>query len=213
MAKKNSINNKVVALDVNPTTGSDAFIQLDINDTGKFRIGIDDDDGDVFKISSGSALGSNDTFVMTSSGERTLPLQPSFGAVASDQSNVTGDGTTYTVTFSSSEYFDRGSNFDGTSTFTAPVTGKYILNADVTVSGSDGDTGYITLSTSNRDYASGIVNVAAVDTAGGYYTFRISKLVDMDASDTAVVKITVGGGTKITDIVGASTFFEGHLAC
>ena len=40
--------------------------------------------------------------------------------------NQTGDGTVYTVVFGT-ELFDQGSNFDGTSTFTAPVTGRYLF--------------------------------------------------------------------------------------
>ena len=68
------------AVIVDPGASGDSFIQFNINTTAEFRIGVDDDDGDSFKISQGSALGTNDTFVVTSSGEITIPLQPSFQA-------------------------------------------------------------------------------------------------------------------------------------
>jgi acid stress-induced BolA-like protein IbaG/YrbA len=52
-----------------------------------------------------------------------IGILPSFMAVNNaDQTNVTGDGTDYTVTFVN-EIYDLTSNFDGASTFTAPLTG------------------------------------------------------------------------------------------
>ena len=49
-----------------------------------------------------------------------------------------------------------------------------------------------------------------------YYTFKISILADMDASDTASVMVYQQGGTAQVDIDGSSennTSFSGFLAC
>ena len=63
MAKINSINNKSSELTIDPGSSGDSFIQLDINSTSKFIIGVDDDDSDKFKISAGGALGTGDSLV------------------------------------------------------------------------------------------------------------------------------------------------------
>ena len=60
-----------------------------------------------------------------------MPLSPAFAAQRTAQvTNVTGDGTAYTIVYDV-EIFDRGGDFDGTSTFTAPVTGLYEFVANV----------------------------------------------------------------------------------
>ena len=134
MATKNSINNKTQDLTIAPGTSGDSFVQFDINATGEFRIGVDDTD-DSFRISQGSALGTNDTFIVTDAGEITEPLQPAFLATVTSQiSNVTGDGTLYVLVWDA-EVFDQGSNFDGTSTFTAPIAGRYLFEVCVGVGG------------------------------------------------------------------------------
>jgi len=69
-------------------------------------------------------------------GEITKPLQPAFLACVSTGSllNKTGAGTDYTIVFAT-EIYDVNSDFDGTSTFTAPVSGKYTLTSGVSVFG------------------------------------------------------------------------------
>lgn len=57
-----------------------------------------------------------------SSGRWTNTTQPAFLATVTSASNVTGDGTDYTVTWTT-EIYDQGNNFDAVSTYTAPVTG------------------------------------------------------------------------------------------
>ncbi|MDC7243658.1 MAG: hypothetical protein PQJ44_06955 [Sphaerochaetaceae bacterium] len=82
---------------IDPGASGDSFVQFDINTTGEFRVGVDDD-GDAFKISQGSALGTNDTFIMSAAGERTMALQPAFLAyLGTTDSNVTGDATVFTL--------------------------------------------------------------------------------------------------------------------
>lgn len=218
MSKINAINNKSGSVTIDPGASGDSYVQFSINGTGKFRIGVDDDAADAFKVSQGSALGSNDALIVTANGEITRPLQPAFLVADSTVTNVTGDGTDYTVVWSTgTEFFDQNNDFDGTSTFTAPVTGKYMFTADLYLAeiSAAHTTGYITLSTSNRDYVVGYINPGASRTSGNAISLGFSILADMDSADTAVVKVMVSGGTKVVDFNGynRNDFFSGYLAC
>jgi len=76
---------------------------------------------------------------MTSSGEQTLPLQPAMLSIVSPNlNNVTGDGTNYTVVWNN-EIYDQGNDFTSP-TFTAPVTGKYLICVSLGYSGLDAST-------------------------------------------------------------------------
>lgn len=152
-------------------------------------------------------------------GEITYPLQSAFLAVGGAQIDVTGDGTVYTITFTT-EIFDQNSDFDGTSTFTAPVTGRYQLNFNVRIQGilmTHTTTSYV-LVTSNRSY-SGFVyqpfNVGESFSGSVASSFGNTVLADMDSADTAIVQISVSGGTKVVDLATTSNNirFSGYLAC
>lgn len=217
MAKINATNNKSGSLTIDPGASGDSFVQFDINTTGEFRIGVDDDASDAFKISQGSALGSSDTFVMTAAGERTMPLQPAFLTFANaDILNVTGDGTIYTVVFNT-EIFDQGSDMT-TTTFTAPVTGRYYFCINIDVQGltSSHTNGLTQIVTSNRTYQGSNFNPWGI-TAGGVLGYSQETFADMDASDTATFVLRILGGSKVVDIDGndptVKTCAAGYLAC
>jgi len=215
MATKNSINNKTGSLSIDPGSSGDSYVQFNINTTGEFRIGVDDTDSDAFKFSQGSALGSNDFLTISAAGEVLNPLTPAFGMQGADASNVTGDsGTFYTIT-TGTEYFDQNSDFDGTSTFTAPITGKYYFNICITCDGitSAQIYGQSRLTTSNRIYACDIKNSGAMRDANNAFTHRFSVIADMDAADTAYMQIYVYSiaGSNVVDVVGSGTFFSGYL--
>jgi hypothetical protein len=218
MAKKNSVNNATGDLTIDPGASGDSFVQFDINGTGEFRIGVDDDASDAFKVSQGSALGTNDTFVMTAAGERTMPLQPAFLTHRdADLTDVTGDGTTYTIVWDS-EQFDQNGDFDGTSTFIAPVTGKYFFSV-----------GIFTAQLAAAHTVSQLYIVATGDTyrfdqcdpgaiaSSGTLTFLGSAIIPMTAADTCVAQLRIAGGTKVVDITGntaagnASNWFGCYL--
>jgi len=220
MAKINSIDNKSSELSIDPGASGDSFIQFAINTTGEFRIGVDDDASDSFKISQGSALGTNDTFIMSDTGERTMPLQPCFLAhINSDISNVTGDGTVYTAVWDSEE-FDQGGDFDGTSTFTAPVTGKYHFVAQINPTGmtSSNNQGYIEIAATGDTYRGNILEISNA-MYSNTYILMINALIPMTAADTAVLKVMVDGSTKTVGIQGntgagsQNTFFSCNLVC
>lgn len=207
MATKNSISHKSGDLTVDPGASGDSFVQFDINTTGEFRIGIDDDDSDKFKISQGSALGSNDTLTITAAGEIREPLNPAYLALSSSASNVTGDNTSYVITYGT-EVFDQGGDF-ASNTFTAPITGRYRLRASQSVEDltSSNTAGFVEITTSNRAY-----RLATSDwgnyfvTGGALNCGSFSVLADMDAADTATFRTVVSGSTKIIDVTTTGIF-------
>ena len=141
----------------------------------------------------------------------TTPNQPAFSVwPASSQSNISVNAWT-TILFDT-EFFDQNQDFSS-STFTAPVTGKYQLNASVRFNVDDGALYYhVQIETSNSshrttDHTRNFAN-ADID----YFTQTISVLADMDAGDTAFLKIYQSQGAAITDIDN-DTRFSGYLAC
>jgi hypothetical protein len=149
---------------------------------------------------------------ISSAGEVTKPLTPAFLATRSSAANnVTGNGTTYTVDFNN-EVFDQNADFSST-TFTAPVTGRYRLTAGALAYGfteANITAARIDLVTSNRTYRWSAKNAWANE-----MPFSISVLADMDAADTATVQITMSGeASDLADIDGqatSNTFFCGEL--
>lgn len=152
-------------------------------------------------------------------GEITEPLQPAFLAFASGaQNNVTGDSTFYKVLFAT-EIFDQNADF-ASSTFTAPVTGRYSLSAEVSFSGiaSNNTAGQLLISTSNSDLYNAGSNPYVCQRSDGYHAYTLSVTpCDMDAADTARVDLYVAGGSKVIDLLVSSTVgfthFSGHLTC
>ena len=141
----------------------------------------------------------------------TMPLQPAFNAYpASVQSNI-AINTAVTVVLGT-EAFDVGANF-ASNTFTAPVTGKYQLNVLLQIDSLDLDASLYQLQiiTSNKSYNL-TLSPGSFDADVTYWGITNSVLADMDASDTAVVKIYQAGGAAQADI-SVDTNFSGFLAC
>jgi len=223
MAQNNAINKKSGSLTIDPGSSGDSWLQHNINTTGEFRIGIDDGSGDTFNIATGSAITSSDPFIIDANGHLRLQDQPCFAAkTSSDKTNVTGDGTAYTVIWDTS-IFDNNSDFNtGTGTFTAPVTGKYYLIAKGTINCpvGGGDTMEVKIVTSNRTYtgSAGPLQNQVANYIGGnnWISHTFGVLADMDATDTATVTVTDAGGAKTDDFEGGSNVrsgFYGVLIC
>jgi hypothetical protein len=161
----------------------------------------------------GTSLVTSTTALIDSSNRMTNSAQPAFLAYNNTtRSDVTGDNTSYTLIFEQ-EMYDRASNFDGTSTFTAPVTGRYSFTVRVTLSGllNTHTRCVLTLVTSNRSY---LVTQNPYNTAtpGTQATLFLSTLADMDAGDTATCTLVVYNGTKVVDIV-AGVIFNSFSGC
>lgn len=154
----------------------------------------------------------------TTNGEKTMPLQPAFLAyLASNDNNRTGDGTSYTLGTNTAftEVYDQNGDFNTNGTFTAPVTGKYLLIFQVMLDQSAGGTTLDTsIVTSNRTYRnSGDPSVNPSSFCHG----KIMTIADMDASDTATFTVSLTGiGAATADILGSGTLFtyvSGALLC
>lgn len=219
MPKINSIGNQSGSLTIDPGASGDSWTQYNINTSAKFRIGVYDTD-DSFRISTGNDLSTNNMFIVTTAGEITKPLQPAFLAVLdSTISDVTGDGTGYSIVWDTT-VFDQNSDFDGTSTFTAPVTGRYRFDIGVTLGDLAAGHNNINpqLITSNRSYAYYQINPGAARDVNNNLAYCFTCIVDMDAADTAYVRIAVYGSTKVVDIVSNGSadpynWFSGNLEC
>ena len=140
-----------------------------------------------------------------------IPMSPLFLAYNSaDDTNQTGNGAVPTVDFDT-EVFDVTSNF-AADTFTAPITGKYLFAFGVNISAIPAGctTGTWQLLTSNRAYQINETFVAATWTVKN---FALSCVADMDAADTAIVRVSLSGGAGDTATIEGSsvlnTFFSG----
>jgi hypothetical protein len=153
------------------------------------------------------------TMTINNQGEITMPKQPAFsGYPSSSQSNVTGDDSVVTVAFGS-ERFDIGSNF-ASNAFTAPVTGKYVLDMFLMYEGvASGHTyGAFHIITANKTYSSYFHPYNVFTSTAGVGNFSRSVVADMDADDTAYLSIQIGpAGQAQTADVNVNSHFSGAL--
>jgi hypothetical protein len=201
-----TINGATPTLTIGDAGAEDAKIVFDGN-AQDFHIGLDDST-DSLTIGLGSALGTTSHMVIDATGAVTMPLQPAFNVFpASNQSNI-AIATAVTVVFGT-EKFDQNADFSS-NTFTAPVTGKYQLNLHLQLGALDTASGFyqFQIITSLKSYDLTIVPLFTADLT--YYGITNSVLADMDAGDTAIIKIYQAGGTAQTDIETSSSF-SGYL--
>ena len=161
------------------------------------------------------------TVIVTDNGEMTNASQPSFLAyLASSDTNATGNATTYLygdtdTNTALTEVFDQGSDFvTGSSSgasFTAPVTGRYLLTLQATMSNASSATEITPeITTSNRDY----VRKTTLPASSGTISQSINVVADLDASDTVLWKINVAGMAGNTGtVLGTSQMRNSMSGC
>jgi hypothetical protein len=143
-----------------------------------------------------------------------MPKQPLVLAfMSTTQSDVTGDGTIFSLTGAIwTEVFDQNDDFvDGT--FTAPVTGRYLLCGTIQISGHlVGHTvNYSQFVASNR---TSVMVYGHPYNAGGsnvHFKRSFSMIMDMDASDTVYMQTETSGSTKVCDIIANNAWFSAAL--
>ena len=153
---------------------------------------------------------------ISASGEITMAAQPCVLAYnGATDSNVTGDGTTVTVDYSH-EVFDQNGDF-ATDTFTAPITGRYLLAIQVHFSDIAANMTVCTLIivTPNTNYKL-VQDIAAVASANNNGGIPMAVIAALDASDTVTVSAQISNGSLAADIAGGSsanidTFFSAKL--
>ena len=150
---------------------------------------------------------------ISADGEVTKAAQPCFSVTKSATQTNIAVGSDVVITFDT-EVFDVGANF-ASNTFTAPVTGKYQINTAIRVAALDSAASYYVLHivTSNRSYS--IIYDPDFGQDAGFWSFVNGALADMDANDTAQIKIYQADGTQQTDIVHTISWcqFNGALIC
>ena len=143
---------------------------------------------------------------------RELVTTPAFLVTATAATNFSKDSNN-TVAFGT-EVFDQNGDF-ASNTFTAPVTGKYLLSASVQIANTQSDATYYIASivTSNRTLRLAIEDptiLSAPDDVA-FWTFSAAHLMDMDASDTATITYRQEGGTNTVSDLDTDTSFSGFL--
>ena len=151
--------------------------------------------------------GGSERMRIDATGAVTMPAQPAFLVRPSVGQTNLPNGVT-TVIFGT-EIFDQNSDF-ASNTFTAPVAGKYHLDANLWLEQVDTAINYLYLRllTSNRNYNDIISPRFSSDPT--YWNFQCSVLADMDAGDTASVLYSQSGTSAQVDI-GDKSFFSGYL--
>jgi hypothetical protein len=171
-----------------------------------FHIGLDDTSDDLV-IGLGSALGTTTHMAFDEAGTVTMPLQPAFMIYKSSAQDDININTTITW---ETERFDVNGDF-ASNTFTAPVTGKYLMAVHIRWDAipADGEYTCLNIITSNYSYQYvGMVAHTGFDATQLYHSSSFTGVVDMDASDTCYVQHQ--GQTSTVD-VSVSSYFSGML--
>ena len=139
--------------------------------------------------------------------------QPCFLAniVGGGLSNVTGDGTDYTVPFTGTISYQRGgSNFDGNMTFTAPNTGVYYIHCDLACQGitSGMNQGEISIFVNGaQTYSDFNGNIGAVMNSGGGFILSVNQPALLTAGDLVTIHLRIFSGAKVVGIA------DGTFSC
>ena len=213
----NAASHATVAVTTGGANGGDAKLALSTTTTA-WSLGIDNSatvpTADPFVISQNAALGTNNVLLVDTTGVVSLPLQSGSTAYKSANStNVTGDGTAYTVIFNT-ELTDIQAEYDpGTGVFTAKSAGIYLINASITVGNiiSTHTAGAIYILNAATIISLQRLNTYTTATSAAQLTYKTSMIVSLAVGATISSQIAVAGGTKTITVIGdtgASTYLQ-----
>jgi len=190
-----TISGSTPTLTVGDAGAEDTKIVFDGN-AQDFHIGLDDSADDLL-IGLGSTLGTTTHMAFDEAGHITKPLQ---------SCSLARIGTNESINFSSmtdlkfdTEIFDQNADFNTSNyTFTAPVTGRYLVNAMTGLAGY-GNAAELNfrIDASNRDFDIRRFGMNGGGSGGNVTIMTGSVLVDMDASDTVKLRLEVASGTSV----------------
>lgn len=149
-----------------------------------------------------------------SSGAMIYTLQPAAGSYNGTlRSNVSGDGTTWTV-INNVEQYDINNDYDSSTTWTAPVDGIYFVNyvvycEDLTTASFEGDLTFVTTSDS---YIVNDWSIGEMATPAAHATFVGSIMIAMDATDTLIANMTISGSTLTVDVSEFTSLILTHMS-
>jgi len=153
-----------------------------------FHIGLDDSADDLV-MGTGSTLGSNSALLIDENGHVSTPLNPCCSFQPSSQ--LTLDASDTQLTFATERFDNNGDYNTSNSTFTAPVTGKYLFTLSLVFANMDDGYQALATITSNRTY-----NPIAGFEGTTYEQFGYSVIMDMDANDTATFNVNHEGDSS-----------------
>lgn len=202
-----------------PTDGQIVKINMPTGDFTAIDAGVGDvtaganiTDNRIVRGDGGSKGIQQSTASISDNGEMTNISQPGFSVENSvAQNNIATAGETIVL---DQERFDIGSNF-ASNTFTSPVTGKYLLNAFLSLANMDNVPSQyqFKLITSNKTYSHQVDPRQFSGDVAGEWTMSFSVLADMDIGDTATLTIdSNSAGTAQADILINRAQFNGYLA-
>ena len=162
---------------------------------------------DAFSIGAAAST----AMALSSAGEVTKPLQPCFRVGSGTQDNIPVSSN-QTGLFDV-EIFDIGNNF-GSNVFTAPVTGKYFFNVMYRITSLDTASTYLQVSLLGSNRNTTMFTLSEIThhlSADSEISFSGATLLDMDANDTAQVRLRIQAGTAQADVSTDGSYFTGYL--
>lgn len=200
----NTSSHATVQLTVGGSTAGDSNI-LFLGGNPAYAQGIDNNVSDRYAISPTIALGTNDILNISSLGSVQYPRQSAFRAEQTgSQNNITGDGTVATLVTSSTA-FDLNSDYNGTTTFTAPRTGTYFFSDPSGLGGTNNAafTGYKNIILSGGNNPAGwVAPVGTLFRPTSTFTLSAEYMVYLTAGDTVHRQVAIAGATKVVDSFG-----------
>ena len=169
------------------------------------------DNSGLLKISTVDGGTNNTSLQIDKTGAITMPLQPCFQARPSTGQDNIAANTTTTVVFGT-EVFDLNADF-ASNTFTAPITGKYLLTVHLRINNLDTAANYyhMYLTTSNFGYNLAIIDPGVFSGDPAYWHLNTALVADMDAADTAYIQIRQDGTSSAQTDISTTTVFSGVL--
>ena len=128
-------------------------------------------------------------------------------------SNVTGDGTNYTVIFNSTVLNQSSSYNTSNGLFAAPTTANYLVSGFIGISnlGASHTAGIINIVATGGNYQSSAYNYGAIRDANNNLILPFHTILPITNGNSISIQLTVSGGSKVVGILGSNSTFLSYL--